>query len=159
MSRSIFKDLRTFMKNISRHAGYVLSRRESVGDALSGVASDARKLRKHVGDKHASDRRKEAMRLLKQGRSAYNAKNDTLAEKFFRDAVVADENCALAYAYLGNALYRQGRGEEAETNWRRATMVEPGSEGADKAFRSLQRMGQKKKQFIDRLDDKLRKNG
>jgi tetratricopeptide (TPR) repeat protein len=156
MSRGLFKDIRTFTKNITRHTGYVLRGRESVGDAFSGVASDAKKLRKHAGKKHSSDRRKEATKLLKQGREAYNSKNDTLAEKCFREAVLADETYALAYAYLGNALYRQGRTEEAEHNWHRATMVDPGSEGASKALRSLQRLAKQKKAFIDRLDDKLR---
>jgi len=158
MPRGIFKDIRTFTKNIVRHVSFVVRRRESVRDALSGVASDAKKLRKHVGDQHSSERRKAALKLVKQGREAYNAKNDTLAEKFFRDAVLADEKCALGYAYLGNALYRQGRTSEAENYWRRATMVDPSSEGADKAFRSLQRLAQKKKQYTDHLNDRL-KNG
>ncbi len=158
MSRSIFKDIKTFAKNIGRHARYVFGRKESVRDAVSGLTSDARKLGKHVGDQHASQRRKAAMKLIKQGRQAYNAKNDTAAERFFRDAVMTDETCALAYAYLGNALYRQGRTDEAEHNWRHATMVEPASEGADKAFHSLQRLAQKKKQYADHLDNRL-KNG
>jgi len=118
--------------------------------------SDAKKLRVHVGDQHGTDRRKEALKLVKQGRVAYNSKNDTQAEKLFRDAVAEDENCALAYAYLGNALYRQGRADEAELSWRRATMVEPASEGAEKALHSLQHLAKKKKAYMDRLDDKLR---
>ena len=156
MSRSLFRDIRTLAKNITKHTSFVLQRRESVLNALSGVASDAKKLRKHVGSQHAPERRKAAMKLLKQGRAAYNSKNDALAEKLFREAVAADENCALAYAYLGNALYRLGRTDEAENNWRRATMVEPSSEGAEKALHSLQRHAKKKKEYTDRLDDRLR---
>ena len=158
MPRSIIKDISTFTKNITKHAAFVVRRRESVRHALSGVASDAKKLRQHVGDQHGSERRRAALKLIKQGRAAYNAKNDTLAERFLRDAVTADEHCALAYAYLGNAVYRQGRTSEAESYWRRATMVEPNSEGADKAFHSLQRLAQKKKQYSDHLNDRL-KNG
>jgi len=156
MPRSLFQDIRTLAKNIAKHAGFVLSRRESVRHALSGVVSDAKKLRVHVGDQPGTDRRKEALKLVKQGRVAYNSKNDTQAEKLFRDAVAEDENCALAYAYLGNALYRQGRADEAELSWRRATMVEPASEGAEKALHSLQHLAKKKKAYMDRLDDKLR---
>jgi len=158
MSHSVFKNLKTFTKNISRHASNVVRRRESMRDAFSGVASDAKKLGKHAANKHSPEHRKAAMKLVKQGREAYNAKNDTLAESLFRDAVIADETCALAHAYLGHALYRQGRTTEAESAWRRATMVEPQSEGADKAFRSLQRMDKKKKSYNEFLDDRL-KNG
>ncbi|MFO7973504.1 MAG: tetratricopeptide repeat protein [Candidatus Hydrogenedentota bacterium] len=155
MPQSIFKDITTLSKNVTRHAGFVLRRRESVRDALSRVASDAKKLRKHAGDQHGSERRKAALKFVKQGREAYNAKNDALAEKLFRDAVVTDEHCALAHAYLGNALYRQGKTNEAETNWRQATIVEPNSEGAKKALHSLQRLAQKRQQFTDNLKDGL----
>ncbi len=156
MPRSVFKDLKTFTKNISRHAEKVFRRRESMRDALAGVASDTKKLGKHASSKKTAEHRKAAMKLVKQGREAYNARNDTLAESLFRDAVIADETCALAHAYLGHALYRQGRTTEAENAWRRATMVEPGSDGADKAFRSLQRLDKKKKSYNEYLDDRLR---
>ena len=42
MPRSLFQDIRTLAKNIAKHAGFVLSRRESVRHALSGVVSDAK---------------------------------------------------------------------------------------------------------------------
>ncbi|HPJ99680.1 MAG TPA: tetratricopeptide repeat protein [Candidatus Hydrogenedentes bacterium] len=156
MSRSLLLDLKTLAKNLFKHLRYVLNRRESVRCALSGMVSDVKKLRVHVGAQHATERRKVALKYVKQGRTAYNAKNDALAEKLFREAVAADETCALAYAYLGNALYRQGQTDEAEVSWRRATMIDPSSEGAEKALHSLQHLARKKKAYMDHLDDKLR---
>lgn len=156
MSRSLLQDLKTLVKNVFKRLRFVLSRRKTVRRALSGVVSDVKKLRVHVGAQHATERRKAALKYVKQGRTAYNAKNDAHAEKMFREAVAVDETCALAYAYLGNSLYRQGRTDDAEVSWRRATMVEPASEGAEKALHSLQRLARKKKAYMDQLDDKLR---
>jgi tetratricopeptide (TPR) repeat protein len=155
MAAKFFKSIRTFGKNISRHASNVLRRRESARDALSGVASDMRKLGKHAANPNAAFKRKEARKLLEQGREAYNAKNDAVAEEKFREAMMADDTWALAYTYLGNALYRQGRTNEALSNWRRAVVIEPDSEGAARAQRKLQRLARKKKAMNSWLDDRL----
>ncbi|MGI6461547.1 MAG: hypothetical protein ACOX5J_15895 [Candidatus Hydrogenedentales bacterium] len=83
MSRSLLQDLKTLVKNVFKRLRFVLSRRKTVRRALSGVVSDVKKLRVHVGAQHATERRKAALKYVKQGRTAYNAKMMRMPKKCF----------------------------------------------------------------------------
>jgi len=70
---------------------------------------------------------------IKKGRQAYDTGEYELAEKCFRQALVFDQAYTRAYSDLGQALYKQGRTQEAVAYWQKIVDLEPGTEAADKA--------------------------
>lgn len=82
-------------------------------------------------------RHKEAVAILEKGRKAYNAKNYSRAEEYFRQAILTDESYSKAHYYLGLALYKLNDSQGAVRAWTRATEVDPGGSMGLKAERKL----------------------
>ena len=122
--------------------------------ALRTISEDTQKLGKIATHQGASDERKEAIRLTRKGRSAYNQKDYEKAERYFRRAVEEDSGYALACTYLGHTLYKQGLAQKAVEWWQRAIDVDPRSEAAAKAQKKIQhiaKLGQlTQENFLDR---------
>lgn len=156
MQRGLARRVWTYLKNLGIHLALVARRRESLREAWAAAARDARKLGRPAQKPESKGNRREAMALVEKGRREYNVGQDRLAEGLFRDALHADSNYALAYTYLGNTLYRQGRAQEATHYWTRAIVAEPDSDAARKARLKLQRVARKKAEFNEWLDDRLK---
>lgn len=58
--------------------------------------------------------------LFEQGNTAQEAGNYTEAERLFRQAIQIEPNNFEAYKKLGNALYNQGKIEEAIASYQKA---------------------------------------
>lgn len=146
----------TFCKNVGKHVGGVISRREAGGEAVAQVKSDGRKvLRALVGDKKKSKREREVTELLKKGVERYNKKDYKSAERYFRKAWEEDPGCTLAVTYLGNTLYKNNMLQEAVMTWRRAYELDPQSEGGMKALKKLQATDRMKNNLVMKLEDRL----
>jgi len=156
MSKKLKSTLSAYAANLGKHAKRIVKRQESVGDAMSGVAHDTKKVGEAFAKTSRGSNWKEAERLTKKARQAYNGRNYEEAEDLFRLAIHADGKYALAHTYLGHALYKQGRVKEAIARWRRAIEVAPHSEAADKARRKIQHVEQAKDNYLDELRDSFR---
>jgi tetratricopeptide (TPR) repeat protein len=145
MGKKVLKRAATYAKNLGIHAGRLLKHEETAGDALGGVARDTKKLGRVLKGKpkHSGDH-KDAARLVKEGRDAYNAHNYEVAEEKFRSAIVIDKQHAFAHTYLGHALYKQGRTKEAGNYWREAIRIAPSSKAAEKAMQKLSVLAKKR---------------
>jgi tetratricopeptide (TPR) repeat protein len=138
MAGKRIKSTKTFLKNVAKHATWVVKREESIGEAIAGIRKDSRKLAKTVKSGTPSSGGKYARKLTEEARHAYNEHRYDEAEELLRSAIVEDTNYALAYTYLGHTLYKKNRVEEAIRYWTKATMVDPDSEAAQKAQRKIQ---------------------
>lgn len=149
MSKGVFSSAKAFVKNVARHLGWVITRKESVGDAVGRVKKDGKKLGHTVGRATGKEgNRKAAISLVRKGRKYYNHHEYGDAEEYFRRAMSSDPNYGLAYAYLGHTLWQTRRYQEAIVAWTEATEADPGSEGALKAAQKL-RMVQNQKQDVN----------
>lgn len=138
MAKGFFKSLTTLGRNLLTHAFRVFTRRESARDAAGMLTRDTRKLSRSLTKAKGSGHRREATHLVEEGRQAYNLKQFGKAEDLFRQAIVVDTTCAIAYTYLGHCLHKQGRGPEALLYWQKAIEVDPDSDAASNARRKLQ---------------------
>jgi len=155
MAKGFLSSLRTFFKNMRGHTKRVLTRKESAGKALRGVSRDVRKLRHTLKRPSGSEDRQAAKRLVRRGRSAYNAANYDAAENLFRRAILEDQRYARSYTYLGHTLYQMGRFKEAAKYWEQAIQVDPHSEAAGNALQKLQHLD-RTKGILDRwVNDRL----
>ncbi|MBI4556473.1 MAG: tetratricopeptide repeat protein [Candidatus Hydrogenedentes bacterium] len=157
MVKSVFSNAKTFAKNVGKHVGRVILRRETTGDAIEEVRRDAQKMRTSVRDVAGKGDRKSAAHLTEEGRCSYNVKDYVSAEEFFRQAIRVDEKYALAYTYLGHTLYKKGKFRDAATMWRRAIVLEPDSDAAAKARRKLQHLEHAEERFKHQVEDRLGK--
>lgn len=111
--------------------------RGMIGDIFDRVADAAQSAISSVKDtvqnNGTTKQRKLAMQWLNKGKDCYNTRSYEKAEDFFRRALTEDPAYARAHAYLGNALYKQGRPEEAVEEWQKAVICEPDSDAARKA--------------------------
>lgn len=152
MPKPILSAARTFVKNLVKHTELVIGKGESAQEAIKAINKDARKLKHMAVDGEDRKDHKSALRLVEKGRKAYNAKDYTLADDYFRRALEADSKCSLAYTYLGHTMYQLNRQQEAVTFWQRAIAVAPDSEGAVKARQKLQIIEKKKQDVLKELE-------
>lgn len=152
MTKPILSAAKTFMKNILRHTERVVHHDESAKDAFKAINRDAKRLKNMATDDgHTRKDHKSALKLVEQGRRAYNNKDYTIAEDYFFRAIDLNPKLSLAYTYLGHTLYQVGRHSEAVAHWKRAVAVDPNSEGAVKARQKLQMIEDKAKRVAEDL--------
>ena len=152
MAKGFKQALKTFGRNVTTHVKRVAISRENTLEALSGVAKDAQKLRHSLTKAGRSEDTGLARTLTEKGRKAYNKKNYSRAEDYFRNALKSDHLYPLAHAYLGHTLYKLGQHVEATHAWRQAIAVDPKSEGAAKAAKKLQDLENKTKKTVSDLE-------
>lgn len=143
-----------FAKNCKTHVVRVAKRRESVTEAIGGVAHDSKLLKDKVVRQEGD--RKAAVKYTRRGRKAYNNRDYVKAEECFQTAIRADMTYALAYAYLGHTKYQQKEMRLAVDAWNRAIEADPDSEGASKARRKLQHVAAQSNETIERLRENIR---
>lgn len=133
-----------FSINSLRHARLLLTGKETFSQALFEFRLDLNAGMRAVAQRNENpaDHHK-AAKLTEFGRKWYNSANYARAEKLFRDASLEDPHYTLPLAYLGNALYKQGKYEDAITAWNRAHALDPLSEGGLKAREKLNRIKDK----------------
>ncbi|MCL4218499.1 MAG: tetratricopeptide repeat protein, partial [Candidatus Hydrogenedentes bacterium] len=91
MSKGVFSSAKAFVKNVARHLGWVITRKESVGDAVGRVKKDGKKLGHTVGRATGKEgNRKAAISLVRKGRKYYNHHEYGDAEEYFRRAMSSD---------------------------------------------------------------------
>jgi len=146
------ESVRRFTHNVTTHVKRLALRRESAGEVISGVAQDVRKLRHSVNSAHLDEASSKARRYVEKGRKAYNRKDYTRAEEYFRGAIKADRLYAWSYTYLGHTLYQQGRQKEAIHAWRQAVAADAGSDAAEKAAAKLRRVENRVQESVHRLE-------
>ena len=157
MEKSLFRNASTFARNVAAHGKRLLLKQETLDDVLEGVSKDTDKFKRAVKNVKSEGKYFEATRLTEKGRRAYNDKDFTKAEDYFRRAIVADATYALAYTYLGTTLYRQERLRDATQYWLKAVEVAPGSDAAAKAERYLRNIKLRKDAVIAELEDRFKK--
>ncbi len=138
MASGNLERLSRFFRNCISHVKRLARRKESAGDVMKAVRKDARYLARGLAEGGDSEGRKQAYRVVKKGREAYNARDYLRAEDLFRQAILVDGRYSLAFTYLGYALYQQGRRTEAMTYWAKACEIDPDSEAAKKARLKMQ---------------------
>ncbi|MBW7866524.1 MAG: tetratricopeptide repeat protein [Candidatus Hydrogenedentes bacterium] len=84
-----------------------------------------------------TSQRKAAIKATMHGTERYNRHEYLKAEEAFMKALEEDPGYARAHLYLGNTLHKLGRQEEAAAQWKKAVIVEPDSESAEKARQKL----------------------
>ena len=140
MPKNVRTTLRTYAKNLLTHLGKILRREEAASRAAGHIRKDTEKLQHALSlDAGNAKSHRKAVRLVKAGRLAYNAKEYLEAEKQFRAAAAKDHTYALAHMYVGHALYQQGKFREARAAWQRAYAVDPASAEGLKALRLVKR--------------------
>lgn len=157
MLKKLAGGAKTFIKRLGHRITYVMSRRESLGDAFSSIARDARKLQKLTRKLGTKKEQRASLRLCDNSRKAYNTRDYRAAEEFAHKAIKADPDCGLAYTYLGFALYKTGRTTEALSMWQRAVSLDPEGEGGGRARRTLQAIERSKAEAINKLEDDIRR--
>ncbi len=152
-----FRPLFTYSRNLMSHLALVLRRRETVAEAMAAVRRDTQKLARTTGiAAHTAGNRKDAVRLTRKGRQAYNSRQYAAAQNLFEQAIDADPSYALALTYLGHTFYKQGQQRLAEAAWKRASNIDPDSEAASKARKKLQHTARATSKTIDGLVDRLK---
>jgi tetratricopeptide (TPR) repeat protein len=107
------------------------------GSGKKGVLQKVRKVLHRVLKKETPKARKIAILRLKKGIEAYNVSKYDKAEHYFRDALSYDKTYARAFMYLGNAMYKMQRANEAMMYWKKAMDAEPRSPAAQSAREKL----------------------
>jgi len=157
MGKSLFKSASTFARNVATHGKRLLLKQETLDNVVESVSKDTDKLKRAVKNAKSEGRYLEATRLTEKGRRAYNDKNFTKAEEYFRQAIVADPTYPLPYTYLGSTLYKQERFRDATQFWLKAIEVAPGSDAAARAEKHLRAIKMKKDEVIAELEDRFKK--
>lgn len=124
---------------------------------MTALRTDFRKAR-HAAPRlteHGRNHQK-AAKLTESGRRYYNKSSYTAAERFFRNASAVDPQYALPVAYLGNALYKQGKYEEAVFAWSHAYALDPDSEGGKRAQEKLRMMQAQQTGVVRELEERVR---
>ncbi len=147
MSSKRLKTTKTYVKNLVKHAKWVMKRDESILEAIDGIRKDSKKLARTVTTNATSTGGKTARKLTEDARHAYNEHRYESAEELLRTAIVEDPKYALALTYLGHTLYKQKKVEEAVRYWTKATIVDPDSDAAARAQRKLTMAGKQHKQL------------
>jgi len=151
----LIRTIGTLGKNTKIHFARIFTGQEPVVRGLLGIFRDVQKLvRLAIPNGERADTRR-AKHYLNKGRQAYNQKRYESAEQAFREAILADSNCALAYTYLGHTLYKMGRFREAIVYWGKAVDIAPHSEAASKAQEKITMMQQKRSEAASWIEDRL----
>ena len=158
MARSLTHDRQVFVANLWKRVKRVAQRREPPMDAIRGIGEDFHKLRHGYKVSRRSDEEKEARRLLKKGRKAYNEKNYSDAENYLMRALEHDEQLAWAHCFLGYTLYKLGRPDEATNHWNRAVVCDPNSDAADKARKKLEGLNAKRRETLEDMAANLQQS-
>ncbi len=145
----------TVFKNIFIHLGRFFSGREGFGTSVGGIAHDFRKLFHTLLRKKEGEDEKRAKRYVKKGRLAYNQRRYEAAENAFREAILADAKCAIAYTFLGHTLYKMGWYREALVYWGKAVDIAPGTDAANKAQEKILFMKQKRNEANAWIEDRI----
>lgn len=87
--------------------------------------------------KSMTPQRKAAIKETMHGIERYNRHEYLKAEDSFTRAIGEDPGYARAHLYLGNTLHKLGRQDEAAAQWKKAVIVEPDSDSAQKARQKL----------------------
>jgi Tfp pilus assembly protein PilF len=110
----------------------------SIFQRLLGAADFLRA--RTIAKDSVSSQRKAAVHFVERGVGLYNARKYTEAADQFRQAIDEDPVYARAHCYLGTALHKLGVSEEAVMEWKKAVILEPGSDSAAKAQRKLNKI-------------------
>ncbi len=153
MADKRIKTAKTFIKNVVKHGKWVITRNESMVEAVDGIRKDSKKLAKTVKTGAPSTSGKTARKLTEEARHAYNEHRYESAEELLRTAIVEDPKYALAYTFLGHTLYKQKKVEEAVRYWTKATIIDPDSDAAAKAQRKIVMAGKQHKQLNTWLNE------
>lgn len=137
MAGKRIKTTKTYLKNLVKHAKWLVTRNETVSEAVEGIRKDSKKLAKTVANGAPSGAQKIARKLTEEARHAYNEHHYESAEELLRTAIVEDSKYALALTYLGHTLYKQDKLEEAVRYWTKATIAQPDSDAAQRAQRKI----------------------
>jgi len=156
MDKHLAKTARTLIKNVGKHMKRIVLRRESLRDAVEGVLDDAGRLQRVAKSAGAPGDHHRASQLVEKGRRMYNEKRYPEAEDCFRRAIIEDPAYALAYTYLGSALYQQQRMRDATMMWTKAIELDPGSDAAAKAEQRLKRVKLRKDAVIADIERSIR---
>lgn len=154
--KNLLSSASTFAKNIGLHARRIVQRDETLGEAWAEITLDMKKFRHAVAKVSKTTEEKESDEFLEAGRRAYNAKDLEKAEKFFRQALIANKNNCMAHTYLGYVMYRVGRLTEAEACWLRALDVATSLQAGEKARQKLLMLQKKKSKVVNELEERLR---
>ncbi len=147
MAGKRIKTTKTYVKNLVKHAKWLITRHETVSEAVEGIRKDSKKLVKTVANGAHTSGAKTARKLTEEARHAYNEHRYESAEELLRTAIVEDTKYALALTYLGHTLYKQNKVEEAVRYWTKATIVDPASDAAQRAQRKITMAGKKHRQL------------
>jgi tetratricopeptide (TPR) repeat protein len=146
-----------FLKNLVLHGRFILARKETLAEAFAEIGADLRKVRSVVAASSGkASAHKRSAKLTEAGRRSYNRGSYAKAERLFRDAAIEDPQYALPVAYLGDALYKQGRLQEAVAAWERAYALSPSSEGGQKASKGLEAIRKQVAKLSDELEAGIR---
>jgi len=138
MGKKFFSGVKTFARNLRFHARRVAGRKESAAEALEMLRYDGKKLAHMLTPSEVlPENRKNARKLLREGRQRFNAKDYEAAEKYFRNALAEDPECVWACTFLGHALYHQNRHDDATAAWQRAYEMDPASSAGLRAKKKL----------------------
>jgi len=146
MANKRLKTTKTYLKNLAKHAKWIVTRNESVGEAIQGIRKDSKKLAKTVTTGAPTTGGKTARKITEEARHAYNEHRYESAEELLRSAIIEDPKYALAFTYLGHTLYKQGKIEEAVQYWTKATIIDPDSDAAKRAQRKITMAGKQHNQ-------------
>jgi tetratricopeptide (TPR) repeat protein len=106
--------------------------------------------------RRGDDNHRDAAKSLERGRRYYNKKQYLRSEDFFRRAATADDSYALAHYYLGLALYKMDKSEEAVKAWERAIHVGPGTKAAGKADKKIEYVKKHMNRTITELKEQIK---
>ena len=151
MGKGIFSSTKSYAKNLATHVRRLLTRQETAGEALTRIKSDSLKLKHSLGSSESDKGSKEALRLLRKGRTYYNAQDYDAAETYFQNAVAQDPQCTLALTYLGHTFYQTNRLKEAKAAWQRAYTSDPHSRAGMKALKKLRHVAKGEAEVIQEL--------
>ena len=156
MPKDVSASVKTYARNLRVHLGKVLRREEAASHAAGHIRKDTEKLQHALSlDAGNAKGHRKAVRLVKAGRLAYNAKEYLEAEKQFRAAAAKDHTYARAHMYVGHALYQQGKFREARAAWQRAYTVDPASAEGLKALRLIKRSKRRELDLTGFLNQRL----
>ena len=153
MSQGLLHGVRVFIKNIRRHTVRVVTRKETLRDALTDMRHDSHKLKSLYRHSYDHGHYDAAKKLAKKGRDAYNDGHFESAAGFFHEAIETDPRYAYPYTYLGHTYYKLNRLDDALHYWRQATEVDPNSEAAEKARRKIAMAEAQKKSVYEWMRD------
>ncbi len=155
MPKGFLASAKSYTKNLLGHTKLVVTRKETIGEALDDVRRDSKKLKATVVDVDVSGPHGRAVQLVKNGRRKYNSHDYETAEKCFRGALLEDPEYTLALTYLGHALYKLGRVQEATVAWKRASQKDPNSYAGQKALEKLEHLQNRTADLVASLEERM----